>query len=191
MRWFFATLTLAACTPQPDPAALRALFDADQVARLDVSVLFVTGADVATALVPVAQHGPVQTWQSRDDLQIAENAGVVLTTHGLGHDLIAADAAGMQAAFSGQATVYSRHWVHLDGKLQPVTRSAQCRMITGQTIAHQAPLEVVPVTVFVETCGADEPIINHYHIAGDGVMWWSHQWISAQIGMVELERVAR
>lgn len=191
MKWPFAALILAACAPQPDPAALRALFDAEHVARLDVPVVFLTGADTATALVPAAQVGSVQTWQSRDDIQISETAGLVIATHGLGHDLIAADVAGATAALKGRTAPYMRHWVHLDGQLQPVTRSAQCRLVPGQMLRHQAPSEVVPVTAVVETCGAENPIINQYHIAADGIIWWSRQWISERIGTIELERIAR
>ncbi len=188
MKRLIAMILLAACAPASDPAALRALFDAEQVARLNVPVILLTTEDLATPLIAGAQTGRVQTWQSRDEVQVSEIAGVLIATRGLGHDLMVADVGeGVRAG----ADQYARHWMHLDGRLQLVRQDAQCRLALQGTQIHQAPLETPLVQVFVETCGGTDPITNTYHMGADGVVWWSQQWVSDQVGMVTLERIAR
>lgn len=193
MKRVLTLCMLAACAPAPDPAAMRALLDAEQVARLDVPVVFLTSpqADLATTLIPIALSGPVRTWQSRDDIQVVDRAGILVATRGLGHDLMAADIAGLQAALSGGPAQYARTWVHVDGQLNRVHRSAHCRLTVQGRQTHHAPLQAVAVTVLAEVCGAGNPVTNTYHIADDGLMWWSRQWVSDQIGMVVSERIAR
>lgn len=183
-----AMILLAACAPTSDQAALRALFDAEQVAQLDVPVLLLTTDDSATALIAGPKTDAVRRWHSRDGQQLSEIAGVLIATRGLGHDLMAADAGGALHAGTGP---YARHWTHLDGRLQLVRRDAECQLAFQGTQRHQAPLETPLVQVFVETCGGSDPIRNTYHIGADGVVWWSRQWVSDQVGMVTLERIAR
>lgn len=188
MRRLIAIVLLAACAPAPDPAALRALFDAEQVAQLDVPMLLLSTDTIATPLIARAQRNGVQIWQSREGQQVSESAGVVIATRGLGHDLMAADTGGAPRA--GTAP-YARHWIHLDGRLQLVRRDAPCQLVLQGTQRHQAPLETPLVRVFVETCSGADPITNTYHIGADGVVWWSRQWVSDQVGMITLERIAR
>ena len=191
MKPWLACVFCAACTPEPDPAALRARFGASQIAGLEVPVILLAADHVATTLVPVTKNGPVQVWQSRDFVQISEIDGVVMATRGFGHDLMASTGEDAIAALQTRGGSYTRVWVHLDGRLQLVEQVGHCRLTLQGTKMHAAPAEVVPVWVFVETCGADTPITNTYHIDGNGTVWWSQQWVSAQIGMITLERLAR
>ncbi|WP_341366845.1 YjbF family lipoprotein [Yoonia sp. BS5-3] len=190
MRLLFLLL-LAACAPAPDGAALRATFDAKTVARLQVPVLLLSNDDFASALVPVAQDDGAQVWQSRDPIQISDQSGVVIATRGLGHDLMAGEVADAVAALQSAGGVYTRVWVHLDGDLRLVRREERCRLSPERMVRHQASSGAIDLRVVVEICGDVDPITNIYHVDGDGLIWWSQQWISPALGSVTLERVTR
>ena len=185
MRWI-AFLVLMACSPAVDPAALRAQLTPEQIARLQVPMLFVSAAQtgVAATLVPVRQVGPVRIWQARDGVQIITRDGFVTGTRGLGHDLMSADLVGLVAALNRGPARYTRQLSFLEGDLRTTVATFDCT-ITQIGTTGQAPA----VTIWRETCNGRDSFENTYHRGADGTLWSSRQWVSAPFGTLEIETI--
>lgn len=187
MRWLCLYLLFCACTAQVDPVALRARLMPDQIAQLQVPMLFISAPriKVAATLVKVRQRGPMQIWQTRDGAQITTRNGLVTVTHGLGFDLVGADLAGVTAALAGGPAHYTRRFGYLDSDMSTLVLTYRCRMEIGTSLLHGPGGQ--HVTSFVEICDGQNSFQNTYHRGADGTLWWSRQWVSVQTGALEVE----
>ncbi|WP_439156181.1 YjbF family lipoprotein [Yoonia sp.] len=189
MRWLVALFVLAACAAPVDPAKLRAQLTPDQVQRLGVPLIFISAPriDVAATLIPVRQNGGVRIWQARDGAQVAMRNGLITATHGMGHDLMAADLNGVASALAGGPSQYVRQFAHLEGDLHISIATYRCRMSDRHTAVQ--PHQGRPVRVFREDCQGPNNFENIYYIGPGGTVWWSRQWVSARVGALEIETV--
>ena len=185
MRWI-AFLILMACSPAVDPAALRAQLMPEQIARLQVPMIFVSAAQtgVAATLVPVRQVGSVRIWQARDGVQIITRDGFVTGTRGLGHDLMSADLGGLPAALAGGPERYARQMSYFEGDLQTVIIRYDCDIRQIGTTDQPTV-----VTIWHETCNGRDTFDSIYHRGADGTLWWSRQWVSRSFGALEIETI--
>ncbi|WP_296371950.1 YjbF family lipoprotein [Yoonia sp.] len=156
----------------------------DQIARLQVPMLFVSAPQIKTAatLIPVRQNGPVRIWQTRDGAQIATRDGLVVATHGLGFDLAASDLDGIAAAIAGGPGEYKRTLSHIMGDLRTSVQPYRCVLAPDRS-KPQNPA----ITVLREDCRGPDPFRNLYHIDAKGRLFWSQQWVSPKVGHLEIE----
>ena len=181
MRWLCLVLVLSACGTPPDPAALRARLTPAQIAQLRVPMIFVTAprTGLAATLIPVRQEGDLRVWQSRDGAQIITRDGQIIGTRGLGFDMMSGEA---PVAMSGTGAAHTRRMTTLSGDLETSLSQFSCRITPTGRAAH--PPNGQPVTIWVEDCGA---FINTYHRGRHGTLWWSRQWVSPELGALEIE----
>lgn len=189
MRWCLAFLVFAACAAPVDPAELRAQLTPAQITQLRVPMIFISASriNVAATLIPVRETGALRIWQARDGAQVAMRDGLITATHGMGHDLIAADLSGVAAALAGGPARYLRQLSHMQGDLRISVAAYRCRM-SGRQTALQAP-RGRPVRVFRENCEGPNRFENIYHIGPGGTVWWSRQWVSTHVGPLEIEMI--
>ncbi len=193
MRTLALLLVLSGCAAAIDPVDLRARLTDDYIARLAVPLILVQVPQrgLVATLVPTGQNGTVRSWRSRDAVQLSYDQGVLVATRGLGHDLMSADVAGTVAALRGRSGQYDRASSVVDGAFRTVVTHWTCAMSRHGGLSHDAPTGPVAVTVFVETCTGPTTIENRYHVGADGVLWWSRQWASTEVGVLETERMKR
>lgn len=186
---------LAACDrtpPQTDPRATltRQILDA-QTQPLILAILPANGT--FSSLNRIGENGPVTTWVTPDGATVSFRDGVVVATRGLGADLMTSDMKGTLAALAGRTDgYYQRFQGMLGGQSEIVYRSFQCR------VTARAPETVVIVgrahatTRTEESCVSPEVAVTNVYWRGtDGTMWKSRQWIGAEIGYLETERLVR
>lgn len=178
MRWLWFIVTLAACGTPRDPAALRARLTPAQIAQLRVPMIFVTAprAGLAATLIPVREEGDTRVWQSRDGAQIITREGLIIGTRGLGFDMMSGDAP------VGAGAAHMRRMTRLSGDLDTRLSEFSCRVTPTGRAAH--PPNGKPITIWTEDCGA---FTNAYHRDRDGTLWWSRQWVSPELGALEIE----
>lgn len=191
MKKAFLLCALIACGPVNDPAALRAQLTPERVAPLQAPMIFAVLPEtgVAAALVPAGQNGAVLSWQTRDEVQLSFADGVLVASRGLGHDLMSAEVDGTIAALRGGPDRYARRLGHLDGHWDVVPTRQSCEMTRQGDQVHRSTSGPLAVRVFAETCDGATPIENRYHKGADGRLWWSRQWVSPEVGYVEIELI--
>ena len=189
MIWRVALfLGLSACTAQigSDTQQIRAALTPQRVAALQVPMILIeTSKGSAATLLRVGQNGSVTTWQTRDGVQVSTQAGIVVASRGFGHDLMASDVSGVVAALSQGGGHYTRQWSHFDGDFGVSTESARCDLSAAGIMVHDGFSGPVRVTRYEERCqGSGGPIVNRYDIDDMQNIWWSEQWLSAELGYV-------
>jgi len=190
-----AALTLSACArpdPQVDPRTVltRAALDAIET-PLILAILPQQGLFSSLNLLTV--NGGVGTWTTPDEITVSFRDGVLVSTRGLGQDMMTSDMSGTLAALNGRASGYYRRFQGtLDGQSGIDYRTFQCR------VASRAPETIVIVERAQATTRTEEAcaspgleVTNVYWRGSDGVMWKSRQWINEDIGYLETERLVR
>lgn len=148
----------------------RALADQDHTEPLLMVSLHKRGA-VAT-MEMVSQNGAYQTWSDATGIVITLNTGVVTSTRGLGHDILASNVAqAIKALELQRPTRYQRAVRLLSNAGSLSTQSAACELrVAGQRL--------------IETCLGDEEFENWY---GLSTALKSRQWLGRDIGYADLE----
>jgi hypothetical protein len=184
-----AITLLASCGgPTVDP---RSTISRSRIDRIEVPLVFAEIPNLrAGGLLRVAgSNNGVITWRTADNLTIALDHDVLVSTRGLGFDLMSADVSGTRAALAGAPGEYSLFHSYLDGENQTVFRSFLCTM---------APPVSETIDVFDrnyatlrhdETCNALGLTIENSFWIGDGVLRRSRQWIGQELGYVTIDRL--
>ena len=143
--------------------------------------------------VPSARIGSVTTWRTADNATFSFDRGVIVSTRGLGDDLMGADIDQSIAASTGGAGGWApRINGYMNGEYQSYFMTFQCRRSGSQSDSVVLGDRSVSATRFTETCVNDErEIENTYWRNGNGVMVKSRQWVSPSVGYMETERVIR
>lgn len=164
----------AAPLDQQRAAIRKAIADAN----LSDPLLMVSLID-RNAVATLGQGGEnkgVVTWIDATGVAVALRNGVVLSTRGLGHDMMASNADASVAALRGGRTTYTRQQRYLNGEGQLQTVSLRC---SAQRSAAR----------MTETCQAgDLPVTNTYELRSGKVVR-SRQWLGRELGYAEIERL--
>ncbi|MEJ6403685.1 YjbF family lipoprotein [Yoonia sp. 2307UL14-13] len=137
---------------------------ADGVPFIRVSM---PNADIATTMHLIGQNGDVETWESRDGVQVVLRGGVLVATRGFGFDLMSAER-GLRAG------PYTRRISMLDGDFGLQFMTLTCVARSGDESQ-------------VETCnGPHDVIINTITRDPGGAILRSRQWVSPQIGYIDI-----
>lgn len=140
-----------------------------------------------------AQNDGVVTWKTADNTTFAFRQGVIVSTRGLGDDLMGADVAQTLSALRGGAEDWGpRVHGYMNAEYQSYFMSFQCRRTASDRDNVQIGDRIVSATRTTETCLNDEiQIENAYWRNGNGVMVKSRQWVSPGVGYMETERAFR
>lgn len=155
-------------------------------------------ANTASSVTIAAIKGDAVTWEASNPVTMTYIGPVLFSTRGIGPDLLTAETAPLVTMLArGQGGSYSRKYRHLDGLMQTVITPFSC------TLTPRGPAEIVilehrhQTRAFSETCSdpTEGPegltIENSFWIGTDGVPWKSRQWVSADAGYLEFERLVR
>lgn len=144
-------------------------------------------------VIKTSQIGTVATWRTPDNASFSFDRGVLVSTRGLGDDLMGADASPSIAAVGGRAADWApRINGYMNGEYQSYFMTFQCRKTSAQQDQINAGDRLVSATRITETCVNDERRIeNQYWRNGNGMVVKSRQWVSPTIGYMETEAVTR
>lgn len=169
MKWLLLVLACA-CTRPPEATP-----------QGESIIIGLPARGVATRFFRVGQVGDVTTWQSRDGLQVSLRHGVLVATRGFGHDLHLMEPDNTLRAIIGGAAVYARDLVHVDGVFDQQVLHVDCRII--------APTRTSEQRLFTESCSGDADFENQYLVDAYGAVLWARQWISHEVGTMEITRI--
>ncbi|WP_422071095.1 YjbF family lipoprotein [Tranquillimonas rosea] len=189
---------LAACgRPSLDADAIRAQLSREQLNTVEDPLLLadLPTLDRAATLVVAAHSGDVLSWRTGDATQLSFRDGVLVTTRGLGNDLMSADVSETRTALRrgiAPNVYYKKFHSYLDGENQTVLRSFMCRQARQGTETVTLVGAAHRVTRIAERCvSTHEEVNNIYWVGSDGTMWKSQQWISPGAGYVVTERLVK
>lgn len=166
---------LAGCLP-----GQRVVPDLSAVPGEALLRVYIPSRNASALLKRAGSNGDVETWISPDNVSIALRQGVVVATRGLGFDMMGGDAGNTLAALAAPGGgVYRRQMRYLTGDNHSTWIAAGCGMKAGDGR-------------FEERCLARrDRFTNLYWTDGAGRVIRSRQWISPQVGQIDIGRVAR
>ena len=130
---------------------------------------------IASLVVAGVNDGAV-TWLDNTGVSVVTRRGVVISTRGLGTDVMASDVSGTLGALRRGGSGYVRLQRVLDGEGHLHDRPLTC----------EAPRKGAQV---IETCrGLAGTVTNSYEMRG-GEVSKSRQWLGADIGYAEIARL--
>lgn len=189
-----AALALAACAPAaPD---IRGQLTRARIDARGQTLMLVEIADLGQAalLSPSGRNGSVETWRARSGFSLSFDEGILVSTRGLGNDVMSGDVTGTLAALAAGGTgggSYERFQTFLDGEGQTVLRAFLCSMsapvaetVTIFDVAHATQR-------FVETCNTRGLATENTYWTAGGIMWKSREWAGPGLGYLEMERLTR
>ncbi len=159
------------------------------------------GGETAGLLPAAVNRGRI-VWATEDGITLTGRGGVLVSTQGLGGDLLSAETEPLvRALAAGRGARYRRVLRRLDGEGLILRQPYDCALALG-------PREAVTVLGLrhdtrrsTETCRpalpsapatpaayAAVPFVNTYNV-GDGTIWVSRQWVGPAVGSLRLERV--
>lgn len=155
----------------------------------DLMIASVISRNATAVLVRGGNNGSRVTWLSPDGIGVTFQDGVLISTRGLGADLMGADVSGVLNSVSSGGN-YLRQHSYLNGLDQIETAQFQCSISVDRSETIEIYERSYDTTVHVEVCqGAQDRFRNLYWIASDGVIWQSRQWISAEVGYLGSQRL--
>ena len=163
----------------PRPQITRQALDASPVPVLFASI---KTRNAFATLSSAGKNRDVETWISADGISLSFNRGVLVSTRGLGYDLMAADVSDvLKSILAGSGTAIRYHG-YLNGEDQIYQRSFYCSIHTkGREV-----LDIFEINNstrhIIETCNNPEiSLENHYWITDAGKIIQSQQWIGPDI----------
>ena len=131
---------------------------------------------VAAVMAEVARNGGVTTWQGNDGVGLSTKSGLLISTRGIGFDLMSSSVEGPLAMITGQGTGTAiRDHRHLDGEDQEVLTRFECTYLHSK---HHVS----------ENCASKKlTITNQYWLDQSGDIWRSQQWAGVRNGYILLE----
>lgn len=177
----------APAAPQKDLGLTRA-FLATLSAPVDLVTIEQYGAQGVIA--KIATNGPVETWSSIDHKTLGLRNGVIVSSRGLGDDLLAATVPSV-ADLSRDGEGHQRLHTTLGPSDLPAVRRYDC------SIAAVGPETLVLVERsyatrhFRETCVSPwGNFVNDYWLQNSGKIRQSRQWISKTVGYVAVKHLS-
>lgn len=133
-------------------------------------------------LVEIGRNGDYTTYSNAAGQALTIRNGILISTRGLGYDLMSSDPGGSeQLVRAGTAGSSTRVYRHLDGEDQEFPTVFACtteRLRTG-SVTGESDLR--------ETCtSGDTTIVNSYRLRG-GSLAESVQWVSIESGALRIE----
>ncbi len=188
--WSFliaVVITLSACAgPPPD---VRSTVTREQIDGSRTPLLFAEIPDLSAAgrLRPLGSNDDVVTWQTSDNLGFSFRNGVLVSTRGLGFDLMSADVAGTLSALDGASGDYERFHSYLDGENQTEFRSFVCTMAAPVAETIDIFGRAQPTQRHDEVCRALGLTVENSYWTGNGTMWKARQWVGDRVGYLMTE----
>ena len=176
------------------PADPRKLITREAIDASPVKVLL-AGIEVRNAyatLSPAGENAGVITWIAGDGIGLGFRQGVLVSTRGLGPDLMAASVSGtIRALHNGQGEVVRIH-DYLDGENQIQRSSFRCGI---QAIGTEV-IEIYGLQVstrhLIESCNNQEiSFKNHYWLSSGNKIWQSRQWIGRDLEYAFMQQLSR
>lgn len=172
-----------------DPDAMAAELPARIAAALrstagPVAIALFDRTGMMTSIAPSGRNGAYETWTSPENRGVSFLGGVVVSTRGLGDDLMAAETEELSALISARsAGSGERVYYHLNGLGQTQKFSVTCSLAAGGSDRVTMGEIDQPATIMVEDC-TNGPFAkqNLYWVARDGTVLKSYQWIGATFG---------
>lgn len=184
------TLAKALVTPRTKAQGGIAVVDIPAQTLADWPEPLITAAVEKTAsssaLGRIARNGQDETYATAQSNNITLRQGVVVSTRGLGDDLMAS-APPSRATIAAGRGGYARSWQWLDGLDQMVTVTKTCTLSqTGsETIAMSG--RSYATRIIAETCdGPGGRVDNLYWVDPQGVLRRSRQWLGQEGGYLLL-----
>lgn len=157
---------------------LRARLTPELRAQIGVPILLIEfpKQKVAAAVLEVGRNGDVITWWAEDGVGLSTRNGLLISTRGLGFDLMSSDVSGPMALIKGRKNGTAiRDHRFLDGENQEVLLRFSCTYLSSKSHV-------------VESCEAkDLKIENHYWFDRSGDIWRSQQWAGEKNGYMVIE----
>lgn len=175
------------------PAAARAapLLNRAQIEAYPVPLdLIVLEQTRASALVfQVGQNGGVETWASADGKTVALRQGVLLSTRGLGPDLMGSVAPSVTRLASAGDGAHERVIVTLGGEDQTLRARYICTLEARGTEALTIIERRYTARHVRETCSGDSgAFVNDFWFQGS-TLRQSRQWAGPGTGHITLQRL--
>lgn len=177
---------------QPDP---RTGLTREALDTADIRLLYVEVPDIPSkaTVQEVARNRKNITWRYVDGASLTFHKGILVSTRGLGDDLMGADIKSINAAVRhGRGANALRVHDYLNGDEDIERRSFLCNIRTlgaGQVTVLDEP---IPVKQIVENCQNPEfQFENRYYFASDGRLVASKQWVSPMVGYMITEELSR
>lgn len=147
------------------------------------------GAPVTSLSRQIAEDG-VSVWSSPEGMRLTLRDGLIAGTENLDTDLVAVDPPARIEALSG--TRYLRAYHHDSGPTVTVT-TFDCAMRDGGAEEIEILDRRLRARKMEESCEGPggEQIANAYWLGDDGTIWRSRQWVSAELGTIEMQRLIR
>ncbi|MFK7877371.1 MAG: YjbF family lipoprotein [Paracoccaceae bacterium] len=163
--------------PKPSLEAQRAAVLRDIAAAQNsdpILLIELPKQEAVASLVNAGENRGAITWIDPSGVSVVTRGGIVISTRGLGNDLMAADVSGTQRALQGGVKTYKRLHRYLDGEAQ----------LDRSVFACTADKAGATMT---ETCaGVPGRFTNTYHFR-HGVLSQSKQWLGPNIGFARIE----
>lgn len=164
-------------------AILRARLTPELRAQIGSPVLIaeLPKLKIAAVVFQVAQNGGATTWFAEDGVGFSTKSGLLLSTRGIGHDLMSSYVDQSLAMIKGHGKgvgAATRLHRFLDGEDQEVLYRFTCTY--SRTKSH-----------VLENCETkDLAIENQYWLDKTGEIWRSKQWAGLRNGYILLEKPA-
>ena len=138
-------------------------------------------------LVALDRDQDIVLWSSRLGAQIALRDGVVVSTRGLGGDLMSSRAPAL-AEISAAPAEYARLYEYLDGADEMQRKSYDCK--TESKIVGESEPKLRQV---IETCISQDrrSISNEYVFTADNRLMASKQWVTSSAGYAEISHLSQ
>lgn len=173
-------------------ADARETLSREQIDSADVELLLFAPADSESSvlLAHAATNGARRTWASDEAISLTLHDGVIVASRGLGNDLMGADAAAAHAAIVAGQGASTRVHDYLDGEDQITQRTYNCTASTERVDDLEIFGRIYETRVVKERCEGERiRFQNLYWVDGVGTIRQSRQWLSPQVGLLDLQRL--
>ncbi|WP_368185226.1 YjbF family lipoprotein [Aestuariibius sp. HNIBRBA575] len=145
------------------------------------------GHGAPSLFVKGGTNGAKITWFSAAGQSMTLEGGYLIATRGLGFDLMASDANGINDLLAGRVEIATRTYEFLNGNDQIVTRTFGCAI----TLREPEQIEIVErsfaTTRVEETCADERHIFtNAYWVDSAGTLRQMRQLISPEAGYFQV-----
>ena len=172
-------LPLAACLPGSQEGNSRPPLSVEPGETL--LLVAAPALDAQAPMKRVGNSGSVDTWMSADRYSISLRDGIVVATRGFGFDLMGSDAEVTLGAIAApDAGIYSRQMRYLTSDNRSTWLKAGCTMSPAADSSGANRLEEACTTYA-------NAFTNVYWLGASGQILRSRQWVSAEVGYLNID----
>lgn len=173
---------------KPKPNLTRAQITAT---KLPLYEAVVPKRDAKAYMLKIGTNGDVVTWSSTDGIMVSLRKGVLIQTRGFGRDLMSSAQVPLAMIARGTGTAQATYY-YLDGNDQQQALPLRCQLSRGAA----SNVTIAEITyrlreVRVACTGADTGFTNRFWLDAKGHVRKSHQWISQDVGYIDLADLQR